>query len=105
MTTTELRSSLPLMGVGAELFTEGPTMAEKTERPIHEVRFGRIKAAVWANQTQAGVRHSVTFVRLYKEGDEWKTSASFGRDDLPLIAKVADKAHDWIFEHGGGSSE
>ncbi len=69
-------------------------------KPVHEVRMGRIKAAIWANSTSAGTRHSVTIVRLYKEGDSWKTSTSFGRDDLPLVAKVSDQAHTWIFAHG-----
>jgi hypothetical protein len=61
---------------------------------------GRIRAAIWLNETENGPRHNVTITRLYKEGDEWHDSASFGRDDLPLVAKVADQAHTWIFEHG-----
>jgi hypothetical protein len=69
-------------------------------KPVHEVRMGRIKAAIWANSTSAGMRHSVTFVRLYKEDGQWKTSQSFGRDDLPLLEKVADQAHTWIYETG-----
>ena len=69
-----------------------------TKRPVHEVRMGRIKAAVWENDTQNGPRHNVTFSRLYKDGDQWKDSQSYGRDDLPLLAKVADQAHTWIFE-------
>ncbi len=28
----------------------------------------------------------------------WQDSTSFGRDDLPLVAKVADMAHTWIFQ-------
>jgi hypothetical protein len=28
----------------------------------------------------------------------WKTTDSFGRDDLPVLAKVADQAHTWIFQ-------
>jgi len=67
------------------------------KRPVHEVRMGRIKAAVWENETQNGSRHNVTFSRLYKDGDQWKDSQSFGRDDLPLLIKVADLAHTWIF--------
>jgi hypothetical protein len=59
---------------------------------------GRIKAAIWENSTQNGLRHNVTLVRIYKDGDQWKTSDSFGRDDLPLVMKVADKAHTWIYE-------
>lgn len=69
-------------------------------RPVHEVRLGRIKAAIWENDTQNGTRHNVTVSRLYKDGDAWKDSNSFGRDDLPLVAKVADLAHTWIFSHG-----
>lgn len=68
------------------------------QKPVHEVRLGRIKAAIWENETQNGTRHNVTFTRLYKDGDAWNDSTSFGRDDLPLLAKVADKAHTWIFE-------
>jgi hypothetical protein len=68
-------------------------------RPVHEVRLGRIKAAIWANEVEGRVRHNVTIMRIYKDGNEWKTSESFGRDDLPLVAKVADMAHSWIFEH------
>ena len=71
-----------------------------TKRPVHEVRMGRIKAAVWENETQNGTRHNVTISRLYKDGDEWKDSTSFGRDDLPLVEKVAALAHAWIFGVG-----
>jgi len=69
-------------------------------KPTHEVRLGAVKAAIWANDTKVGVRYGVTFQRLYKDGEEWKTTDSFGRDDLPLIAKVADMAHTWIFREG-----
>jgi hypothetical protein len=65
---------------------------------------GRIKAAIWENDTQNGARHNVTVTRIYKDGDQWKDSNSFGRDDLPLVGKVVDLAHTWIFEHGNGSA-
>ena len=79
-------------------------MATKPKaRPVHEVRLGRIKAAIWENDTQNGARHNVTVSRIYKDGDTWKDSSSFGRDDLPLVAKVADQAHSWIFGQGSGS--
>jgi len=80
---------------------------EKT-RPVHDLRLGRIKAAIWANGTENGTRYNVTFSRIYKDGSQWKDSTSFGRDDLPLIAKVADLAHTWIFQQGtaaGASNE
>ena len=74
------------------------------KRPVHELRLGRIRAAVWENSTQNGTRHNVTVSRLYKDGDDWKDSTSFGRDDLPLLAKVVDLAHSWIFEQSVASN-
>jgi hypothetical protein len=80
-------------------------MASKAKaRPVHEVRLGRIRAAIWENETQNGTRHNVTFSRLYKDGDDWKDSSSFGRDDLPLLEKVAIKAHSWIFEQAAAAN-
>ena len=47
-------------------------------KPIHEIRLGRIRAAIWENETKNGSRHNVSFSRLYKDGDQWKDSTSFG---------------------------
>ena len=67
-------------------------------KPISEVRIGRVKAAIWPNETDGRTRHNVTFSRLYKNGDQWKSTQSFSRNDLLLLAKVADQAHSRIFE-------
>ena len=67
-------------------------------KPVAEVRIGRVKAAIWSNETEGRMRHSVAFSRLYKDGDEWKRTQSFGRNDLLVLAKVADQAHSRIFE-------
>ena len=72
-------------------------MANSKKKPVHEVRLGRVRAAVWENDTKNGAMHNVTLTRLYKDDDDnWADSTSFGRDDLPLLAKVADQAHTWI---------
>ena len=75
------------------------------EKPIHEVRLGSIKAAVWKNDTEKGVRYNTTFSRIYRDGDEWKSTDSFGRDDLLVLAKVSDLAHSWIHEQGQEEQE
>jgi hypothetical protein len=69
---------------------------EKT-RPVHEIRLGRVKGAIWGHETQKGKVFTVSIVCLYKEGTAWRESTSFSRDDLPLVAKIADRAHSWIF--------
>ena len=72
--------------------------------PVAEFKLGKCKALVWANDTQNGVRHNVTFARFYKDGDQWKETTSFGRDDMPLIGKLADRAHTWIYEQASNAS-
>ena len=67
-------------------------------KPAAEFKLGLVKAVVWKNETPNGSRHNVTIARLYKQDDEWKETTSFGRDDLLLVAKVADQAHSFIFE-------
>ncbi len=75
-------------------------------RPVKEIRFGRIVAAIWENPTeQGGIRHNVTVCRIYKSGEQWRESQSFARDDLPLVAKVLDRCHTWIYEHTTRSRE
>jgi hypothetical protein len=76
-------------------------------KPVHEVRLGKVKAAIWANETEGGIiRHNVTFSRIYKDADnQWQTSSSFGRDELPLLGKVADLAHTWIFQSGSDNGD
>lgn len=65
-------------------------------KPVHEIRFGLIKAAIWHNMTRSGERYNVTLTRLYRNGDVWKESNHLGRDDLLLASKVLDLAHTWI---------
>lgn len=88
-----------LFSVEGKMGTESQTqniMAKQT--PSHEVRLGAVKAAIWKNDTEKGVRYNVTFSRIYKDGDDWKSTDSFGRDDLLVLAKVSDLAHSWIHE-------
>jgi hypothetical protein len=65
-------------------------------RPVHEVRLGFVKASVWENTNNDVTRHSVTVQKFYKDGDQWKSTESFSRDDLLPLAKVVDRAHSWI---------
>ena len=68
------------------------------QKPVDEIRIGRVKATIWRNGTDEQPRHNVTFSRLYKEDDQWKSTQSFGRNDLLMLAKVADLAHTRIFQ-------
>ena len=75
------------------------------QKPVHEIRIGSVKALIWENQTDNGVRHNTTIERLYKDGDDWKATKSFGRDDLLVVAKIADQAHTWIHQQKQSDSD
>jgi hypothetical protein len=66
--------------------------------PVKTFRLGRVKAAVWENEGEQKF-YNVTFVRTYvDDNNKYHDTDSFGRDDLPLVAKLADQAHTFIFE-------
>ena len=48
------------------------------QKPVDEIRIGRVKATIWKNGADEQPRHNVTFSRLYKDGDQWKSTQSFG---------------------------
>lgn len=82
-------------------------MTQEKTKPVAEIRVGRIKAAIWKNTNENGDLYNVTFSRLYrldeakrdnKKDKGWRNSDSFGRDDLLLLAKVADQAHSYIVD-------
>ena len=67
---------------------------KSTNKPVEEVRIGSVKAAIWKNDTEGGPRFNVTFQRIYRDEEKgWRSTDSFGRDDLLVLAKVADQAH------------
>ena len=69
------------------------------QRPTATVRIGAVKAAIWQNQAGDRTRYNVTFSKSYRDAEgQWKTTHSFGRNDLLVLAKVADQAHSRIVE-------
>ena len=67
------------------------------QKPTANVRIGTVKAAIWENQAKDRTLYKVTFSKRYRDAEgQWKTTHSFGRNDLLLLAKVADQAHSQI---------
>lgn len=68
-----------------------------TQKPVHQIRIGTLKAAIWANPTRRNtIRYTVTLQRIYKDTGLWKRSETYRRDDLLTLGKVLDLAHSWI---------
>ena len=79
---------------------------EEKKRPIHEIRMGGVKAAIWKNEGSSGTEFlTANFHTLYRDRDgKWCRSSSFGRDDLLLLAKVANEVHSYMVLQSSAAS-
>lgn len=77
-------------------------MAQSGSKPVHTIRLRGISASIFANvaKTDNGDRtfYKVSLTRSYKDGDDWKNTSSFGRDDLPIVTLVTQRAYEWILD-------
>jgi hypothetical protein len=76
------------------------TNSDTPNQPADRLRFGAIQAAIWRNVTDEGrVLYSVTFDRRYvDQKGAWQSSSAFGRNDLLVLAKLADRCNTRIYE-------
>ena len=65
-------------------------------QPVQEISLGPLRATIWENATENGSQFNIVFTKRYKTAGQWQTTGSFSRDDLPLVGKLAELAHDWI---------
>lgn len=78
---------------------------KKTEtgnKPVKVFRIKGVKVSIWANSVtidgRETIMHKVTDQRIYREGDDWKTTESYSRDDLPILQMLVQDAYRWILE-------
>ncbi len=73
-----------------------------SQKPVKVIRLRGVSASVFANQGKSDGReitfHKVSLQRSYKDGDEWKQTTSFGRDDLPIVNLVMKRAWEFILD-------
>jgi hypothetical protein len=63
------------------------------KKPIDKVQSGPVTGAIWENETkEGGTFFNATFERVYKDGEEFKNTGSYGANDLPHLAMCAQKA-------------
>ncbi len=78
------------------------TPSKDSVKPVHVIRLRGITASVFANtaETKNGdvTFHKVSVQRTYKDGNEFKTTTTFGRDDLPIVRLLTDRAWQFILD-------
>lgn len=72
--------------------------AKTGNEPVFKKKRKGIHMAVFENVSDKGTFHKTTFQRVYKKDDQFETTNSFSRDDLPCLAMLANDAYAWILE-------
>jgi hypothetical protein len=76
--------------------TGSGSRSKSNGQPVHQIRHGAVSASIWQQDTEKGPVYNVTFQRAYKEGETWKHSGSFGRQNLLVVSLIAARAFEWI---------
>lgn len=72
---------------------------ETKKKPDARISVGLQNASIWKNESGGRAFYNVTFDRRYRNGQgEWKSTDSYGADDLLALAKLADLAHTKVLE-------
>jgi hypothetical protein len=82
-----------------ELNMSEETKTEKAKPPVKKINVGSVQASVWQrHQAEGKIFYTASFQLSYKDGEEWKTSSSYGLNDLINLVKVAMLVHSAILE-------
>ena len=71
--------------------------------PVTKFRAGQVSCAIWANEAVVNGNNmsllKASVERRYKDASgEWKSSGSFGRNEIPLVMYCLQKAFEYIIE-------
>ena len=78
----------------------------KKNAPVAKVSVGLQTASIFKNESEGRAFYNVSFDRRYRTADgNWKSTSSYGRDDLLSLAKLADLAHTKVLELQTGAGE
>lgn len=72
-----------------------------SNRPVHEVRLGRVTATVWVNDGEYGNHYTTSVKRTYRDdAGRFKDSRSFATRDLLQVSQAVQLVHSWLFKRG-----
>ena len=88
------------------LEVKNETAETKKNPPVRRLRVDMINVSIWKNVTDKGTFYNATFENRYRDSEgNWKSSHSYGVEDLLSLAKAADQAHTHISGLRAGESE
>lgn len=78
-----------------------PTPAPQAEddtanKPVERFHHGSVNVSIWEKTGTKGLFRTASFQLRYRDGEEWRTSNSYGLSDLDNLEKAAREAHERI---------
>lgn len=68
---------------------------DTNNKPVNRFQIRGITASVFRNLSDNGIPFfKVSIVRTFKDGEEFRTTTAFNRDDLPIVCEVSRLA--WL---------
>ena len=72
-------------------------------KPVQVFRHRQLSASIFENEAKnGGTFYSVSLQRAYKDGDEYRHSSSFSRDEIPVARHLLQNAWAFILEAQAG---
>lgn len=77
--------------------TQSTNNTSDSNQPTFTYRMGNLSATIWENEANERTYYRTEIVRRYTDKDgNWKTSSSFSHDELLNVAKLAERAEEYI---------
>jgi hypothetical protein len=71
-----------------------------TQKPAQTFRSGSVQVAVWQNIGENGPFYSALLTRSFRDtAGKWRTSTTFGEQQLADLMTVAMAARQWMADH------
>ena len=76
-------------------------------KPVKKLKAKGISVSIFANESESAGKpyYKTTVQKFYKDGEEWKMTQSLGRDDLPIVRLLLDRAWQWIIDQEASQSK
>lgn len=66
--------------------------------PSREIRPRKVISDIRRNETDSVARYSVALISIFRTDNRGESSPFVGWYELPLVVRVADRVHSWIYE-------
>ncbi len=73
-----------------------PPADTRTNHPVDRFNDGPVHVSIWEKTGTKGLFRTASFQLRYRDGEEWRTSQSYGSSDIEHLEKAAHEAHSRI---------